>query len=120
MYYIVWWITSYDNQTFWYRENKPYGFEIYLIVLKNQNYLKELLKINSKNQSTNSWKVFALIFNKDITAQEIKKTIKNTNPILIKSIDFFDLYEGDKIDQNQKSIAIVILNQKGDFQDKEI
>ena len=37
-------------------------------------------------------------------------------------IDFFDLYEGDKIDQNQKSIAIKVIFEpkKETFKDKEI
>ena len=102
---------------------KPCGFEIYLDSIKEPKLPQRIIK--NKFEKSNLQIVerdFALIFNKDITAQEIKKTIKNTNPILIKSIDFFDLYEGDKIDQNQKSIAIKVIFEpkKETFKDKEI
>ena len=52
---------------------------------------------------------FAVIFDKNVTAQEIQKQIKNTNPTLIKSIDFFDLYQGENIEPNKKSLAIKVV-----------
>ena len=49
---------------------------------------------------------FAFVVNKDVTAQELIKAISNVSSNLISNINVFDVYEGENIPNNQKSIAI--------------
>ena len=56
----------------------------------------------------------AFIVNKDITNKEIMDVIKKSGGRLLTSIELFDLYEGDKIAQDEKSLAY-----KLKFEDKD-
>ena len=56
----------------------------------------------------------AFIVNKDITNKEIMDVIKKSGGRLLTSIELFDLYEGDKITQDEKSLAY-----KLKFEDKD-
>ena len=47
----------------------------------------------------------AYIVDKDVTAGEIIKTIKNTGGKLLENIDIFDVYTGKNIGEEKKSIA---------------
>ena len=47
----------------------------------------------------------AYILDKDITAGEVIKTIKNAGGRLLTNIDIFDVYTGINIGLNKKSIA---------------
>ncbi|MDD3593424.1 MAG: phenylalanine--tRNA ligase subunit beta [Candidatus Gastranaerophilales bacterium] len=48
----------------------------------------------------------AFVIPKDITAQDIAKNIKKSiNPALFKSVDIFDIYQGDKMQEGFKSVA---------------
>ena len=47
----------------------------------------------------------AYIIDKNTTAGEIIKTIKNAGGKLLESIDIFDVYTGENIDKDKKSIA---------------
>ena len=49
---------------------------------------------------------FAFIVNKDIKAQDIIDAVSNVDKNLISNIKVFDVYEGENIPENQKSIAI--------------
>ena len=44
-----------------------------------------------------------------VTPSGFEQKIKNTNSTLIKSIDFFDLYQGENIEPNKKSLAIKVV-----------
>jgi len=57
---------------------------------------------------------FAFVVDKNIKASEIISIIKNCEPILIQSIDIFDVYEGDNIEKNKKSIALSVKLQSMD------
>jgi len=50
-------------------------------------------------------KDMAFIVDKDLTSDEIMKTIKKVGGRLLKDIDVFDIYTGDNIGNNKKSIA---------------
>ena len=50
-------------------------------------------------------KDLAFIVSKDVTAGEIISTIKKAGGKLLKDITVFDVYTGEKVGENQKSIA---------------
>jgi len=47
----------------------------------------------------------AFIVNKDVIAGDIKATIERTGAPLVTKVDIFDIYEGDQLHENEKSIA---------------
>ena len=47
--------------------------------------------------------------NKDILAQDLLKTIKNSGGKLLQSAKIFDVYEGNGIEENKKSIAFSVV-----------
>ena len=51
---------------------------------------------------------FAFILDKQVKAGDFISLIKKTDEI-IKSVSVFDLYEGEKIEKDKKSLAIKIL-----------
>ena len=56
----------------------------------------------------------SFIVNKDVNAQDLIETISNVDESLIKEIKVFDVYEGDNIPENQKSIAISVTIQSSE------
>ena len=64
---------------------------------------------------------FAFILDKKVRAGDLVSLIKKTDQ-LIKSVNVFDLYEGEKINLDKKSIAIKVLFEPTDktLNDKEI
>ena len=50
-------------------------------------------------------KDMAFIVDKNITSEDISKTIKSSGGRMLTNIEVFDIYTGDKIDKNKKSIA---------------
>ena len=85
------------------------GFEIFLDNLK-------LPKKSLKDQKTKycisdyqkSERDFAFIVDKKIKVQDLVNVISNVDKNLISNIKVFDVYEGDNIPENQKSIAISV------------
>jgi len=65
---------------------------------------------------------FAFLFPKSIRANEIINKIKKINKKIINKVSIFDVYEGDKIENESKSIAIRVLLQPQEktFSDEEI
>ena len=49
---------------------------------------------------------FAFIVNKNVSSQDLINAISHIDQNLISNIKVFDVYEGDNIPENQKSIAI--------------
>ena len=47
----------------------------------------------------------AFVLSKDITCESVIASIKQAGGKLLKSVNVFDYYEGDKILENKKSIA---------------
>ena len=63
----------------------------------------------------------ALIVDKSIPASEIIKVIKVSGKGLVKDAKIFDVYEGEGIAKNYKSVAInIIIAKEGTLTDKEI
>ena len=46
--------------------------------------------------------------NKDVNAQELINAVSSVDKSLIKDIKVFDVYKGDEIPENQKSVAISV------------
>ena len=65
---------------------------------------------------------FAFIFSKEVEAGDIIKKVKKIEKNLIHKVTIFDVYDGDKLPENKKSIAFRVLLQPQDktFNDQEI
>ena len=65
---------------------------------------------------------FAFMFPREIQANEIIKKVKKVDKNLIQKVTIFDVYDGDKLPDNKKSIAFRVLMQPQDktFSDREI
>ena len=57
---------------------------------------------------------FAFIVDKKINVQDLVSVISNIDKNLISNIKAFDVYEGDNIPENQKSIAINVTIQSSE------
>ena len=83
------------------------GFEIYLDHLKDN-------KIKLKDQKSNfeysdyqkSERDFAFVVDKNYKAQDLIEIISSVDKNLIRSIKIFDVYEGENIPNDKKSIAL--------------
>ncbi len=47
----------------------------------------------------------ALVVDKDISVGEIEKTIRSTGSKILESVRLFDVYEGEQVGENKKSVA---------------
>ena len=65
---------------------------------------------------------FAFLFPKNIRAGEIINKIKKIDNQLVKNVTIFDVFEGNKLPENMKSIAIKVILQpiEKTFTDSEI
>ena len=65
---------------------------------------------------------FAFLFPKDVKTSEIVNAIKKIEKQLIKKVTIFDVFEGNKLPENMKSIAIKVILQpiEKTFTDLEI
>ena len=63
----------------------------------------------------------ALVVAKEVSAGEIIKQIKLSGKGLVKEANIFDVYEGEKIIGNRKSVAVnILIGKDGTLTDKEI
>ena len=85
------------------------GFEIFLDNLKlpkkTLNDQKTQYEVSDYQKSERD---FAFIVNKDVKAQDLVKAISSVDQKLISNIKVFDVYEGENIPENKKSIAISV------------
>ena len=85
------------------------GFEIFLDNLKlPKKSLKDQKTKYSVSDFQKSERDFAFIVDKKISVQDIVSVISNIDKNLISNIKVFDVYEGDNIPENQKSVAISV------------
>ena len=85
--------------------------EIYVIELSmTKLYEKKIkpIKYKEANKYPEIVKDLAFIVNKDISSLEILNQIKKSGGRLVTNIDVFDVYEGENIDSDKKSIAYTI------------
>ncbi len=64
----------------------------------------------------------ALLLDKKITMAEVEATVRESERRLLKNVELFDVYEGDKLPEGKKSyaIAITIQDDEKTLQDKQI
>ena len=83
------------------------GFEIFvdnlILPKKSLNNQKKKFTVSDFQKSERD---FAFIIDKNLSSQDLIKTISNINKDLISDIKIFDVYEGGNIPENKKSIAI--------------
>ncbi len=102
---------------------KVFGFEIFLESVSQFQENKSSSRgvfINNPFQMVE--RDFAFLFPKEVQAGEIIKKVKKVDKNLIQKVTIFDVYEGDKLPKNKKSIAFRVLMQPKDktFNDQEI
>lgn len=64
----------------------------------------------------------ALLIDKSVTMEDIKKTVCESERKLLQSVSLFDVYEGDNLPEGKKSyaIALTLLDPEKTLQDKQI
>ena len=89
--------------------DETFGFEIFLdnLVQFKQNN-KKINKILVLSDFQKSDRDFAFLISKNINAQQLVDAIKKTDKSLIKKIKIFDVYEGENIPSDKKSIALKV------------
>ena len=103
--------------------NKVFGFEIFLDNLTQFQNKKSSTKVSFDN---NPYQMverdFAFLFDKNVKANDIINKIKKIDKKIINKITIFDVYEGDKLPNDKKSIALRVLLQPQEktFTDEEI
>ena len=91
------------------------GFEIFLDNLKLPKKTLNDQKIKfSVSDFQKSERDFAFIVNKNIKVQDLVNVISGVDQNLISNIKVFDVYEGENIPDNQKSVAISITIQSSE------
>ncbi len=102
---------------------KVFGFEIYL---DNISQFQENKSSSKGGFSNNPYQMverdFAFLFPKEVKAGDIIKKVKKIDKNIIQNVTIFDVYDGDKLPENRKSIAFRVLLQPQDktFNDQEI
>ena len=91
------------------------GFEIFMDNLKLPEKTLNDIKVKfSFSDYQKSERDFAFIVNKDVSAQDLINPISNIDENLIKDVTVFDVYQGDNIPENKKSIAISVTIQSSE------
>ena len=86
-----------------------YGFEIFLenlVKFKGQFKKEKQSLVYSDYQKSD--RDFAFLINKNTEAQVLTEIIENIDNSLIKNVKVFDVYEGENIDHDKKSIALKV------------
>tara|TARA_Y100000591_G_C21798271_1_gene680626 strand:+ start:2 stop:1558 length:1557 start_codon:yes stop_codon:yes gene_type:complete len=102
---------------------KVYGFEIYLDGISQFQENKSTSRgVFSNNPYQMVERDFAFLFPIDIKANEIINKVKKIDKNIINKVTIFDVYEGEKLPNNKKSIAIRVLLEPNNktFKDEDI
>ena len=89
--------------------DNTYGFEIFLenlVQYKSQNKRDKPTITFSDYQK--SERDFAFVVQKDYQAQDLLEIISNVDKALVKNVKIFDVYEGENIPTDKKSIALKV------------
>jgi len=84
------------------------GCEIFLANIppsRSSGTAKSLLKLDSLQPVSRD---FAFVVDQDVSAAKLIKAIKDADKNLIREINLFDVYEGDKIEAGKKSLALSV------------
>jgi phenylalanyl-tRNA synthetase beta chain len=91
------------------------GFEIFLDNIKQTK--KSLIDQKLQYEYSDfqkSERDFAFVINKNFKVQELIETVSNVDKSLIKAVRVFDVYEGENIPVEQKSIALNVTIQSSE------
>ena len=92
-------------------------FDIDQEVLYAEIYVKDVIKLVQQQAKLKYHAIskfpmvrrdLALLLDKEVTYQEIENLVKKTDDNLIKNVNLFDVYEGDRLPAGKKSYAISI------------
>ena len=85
------------------------GFEIFLDNLKkSKKSLKDQKNLYKVSDFQKSERDFAFIIDKDFKSQEIIEIISDVDRELIRNVSIFDIYEGENIPNDKKSVALSV------------
>ncbi len=91
------------------------SFEIYLDNLKNnKTKLKDQKSKFEYSDYQKSERDYAFVVDKNFKAQDLIEIISSVDKELIRSVKIFDIYEGENIPYNKKSIALNVTIQSSD------
>lgn len=97
-----------------YKINQP----VYLFEINFETLIKALNPVTTKFKSLPQYPVMsrdlAFIVNKDDYFKDITKIIKKAASNLLRKTDIFDVYEGEHVPENKKSVAFRLLFQDFD------
>ncbi len=87
-----------------------FGFEIFMdnLPASKKKAAKQLLKLNNLQPASRD---FAFIVDQDIFAADLVRAVKGAEKKYIQSVSVFDVFEGEALGDNKKSIAIDVLLQ---------
>ena len=89
--------------------DKTYGFEIFLEnLVKYKSQSKKGKPPITFSDYQKSDRDFAFVVQKDFKAQELLEIINNVDKSLIKNVKIFDVYKGENIPSDKKSIALKV------------
>ena len=98
-----------------YKDKNIFGFEIFL---KNIPEPSKKLRQSKKNFQTSDYQKserdFAFVVDKNYKAQDLIEIISSVDKNLIRSIKIFDVYEGENIPKDKKSIALNVTIQSSE------
>lgn len=98
--------------------------EVYVFELSLQALMNKIkpLKYKEAPKYPKIEKDAAFILDKNISALEVENTIKKSSSRILKNIHIFDVYTGDKIDKDKKSIAfnLVFMDENKTLTDEEV
>ena len=90
-------------------------FEIYLDnIKKTEKKLKDQKSQYKYSDYQKSERDFAFVLDKTFKVQNLTKVISEIDKNLIKSIKVFDIYEGENIPEDKKSIALNVTIQSSE------
>ena len=96
------------------------GFEIFLDNIKqSKKSLKDQRTEYRYSDYQKSERDFAFVINKNFKVQELIEIISNIDKNLIKTVKVFDVYQGENIPENKKSIALNVTIQSSEKTLKE-
>ena len=90
------------------KKTEFFAFEIYLDNIpspKRKVLSKSLLKSNNLQSLSRD---FSFLINKELNAESLINEIKSVDKILIQKISVFDVYEGNNIPKDKKSVSLSI------------
>ena len=67
---------------------------------------RPLKKAKSINKFPSIYRDIALVVNKEVSAKELSDSIKKSGKRLLVSVEVFDLYVGENLGENKKSVAL--------------